>query len=89
MHRTVSARRLLRLAAAALAVAGLAVPATAAAAPGDPDTSLGSGRGFVTTDVVTNPNVHDAGTPSRSAPSARSSSPAPRSAAASRTPPRS
>jgi uncharacterized delta-60 repeat protein len=61
MHRTVSARRLLRLAGAALAVAGLAVPATAAAAPGDPDTSLGSGRGFVTTDVVTNPNVHDAG----------------------------
>lgn len=61
MQATRPSRRVRRLtAAAAVVLAGLAVPAVAAAAPGDPDTALGSGRGFVTTDVVTNPNVHDA-----------------------------
>ena len=47
-----TARRL-AVTAGALGALGL-VPPTALAAPGDPDPSFGGGRGFVTTDVVTN-----------------------------------
>jgi hypothetical protein len=51
-----------RLAATAGALGALAlVPAAAMAAPGDLDTSFGAGRGFVTTDVVTNSGFLDDG----------------------------
>jgi uncharacterized delta-60 repeat protein len=49
-----------RVAATVAALGALAAtPAAAIAAPGDLDTSFGSGRGFVTTDVVTNPGFND------------------------------
>ncbi|HEX2104799.1 MAG TPA: hypothetical protein VHF51_14175 [Solirubrobacteraceae bacterium] len=56
-RRRRTARRLAAT-AGALGALGL-VPATAMAAPGDLDTSFGGGRGFVTTDVVTNTGFHD------------------------------
>jgi uncharacterized delta-60 repeat protein len=61
LTRTRPPRRTRRRVAAALAALGAlaAMPAAATAAPGDLETSFGAGRGFVTTDVVTNAGFHD------------------------------
>ena len=59
MRIPIRARR--ALAAAGVVAAVAAVPAAAQAAPGDLDTSFGSGRGFVTTDVIAGGQVVDNG----------------------------